>query len=206
MLNNKYIIKSEKFDFLERVIITLHGYGTSGEDFAEVGKIFLSKKINNTIFLFPDAPYDCACGTGKEWFALDEISPESLRRGLDSSGPILANYIKEISNEYKCNNINLIGFSQGSMMALEMIYYPYVSKILAYSGLFVPHPEKEIKSIAKVLLLHSDDDPVVPYKNAINSKDELKQNGIDDVILKTCHNIGHSISLEGWSYGADFLS
>lgn len=206
MLNNKYIIRSEKFDSLEKIIVTLHGYGTSGEDFAKVGDIFLSKKLSNTIFLFPDAPYNCACGTGKEWFDLNEISSESLRRGLDNTGPILADYIEKVSNEYKCNNINLIGFSQGSIMALEMIYYPCVSKILAYSGLFVPAPEKEVKSKAKILLIHSDDDTVVPYQNALTAKDELKQSGIDDVSLKTCHNIGHSISLEGWSYGVDFLS
>lgn len=205
MLNNKYIIKSEKFDFLEKIIITLHGYGTSGEDFAKVGEIFLSKKINNTIFLFPDAPYDCACGTGKEWFDLNEISPESLRNGLNNTGPMLANYIEKVSIEYDCENINLIGFSQGSIMALEMIYYPYTTKILAYSGLFVPCPEKTIKSNAKVLLVHSDDDTVVPYQNAINAKKDLEQNGID-VNLQTCHDIGHSISLEGWSYGVDFLS
>lgn len=205
ILNNKHILKSRKFDVLEKIIITLHGYGTSGEDFAKVGEIFLSQKINNTIFLFPDAPYDCACGSGKEWFDLKEISQQSLRSGLNNTGPILADYIKEVSREYKCNNINLIGFSQGAIMALEMIYYPYVTKILAYSGLFVSCLEKPVKSNAKVLLIHSDDDTVVPYKNAINAKEDLGKYKLD-VKLQTCHGIGHTISLEGWSLGVDFLS
>lgn len=206
MLNNKHIIKSKNFDHLERIIITLHGYGTSGEDFAKVGEIFLSKKLDNTIFLFPDAPYDCACGTGKEWFDLEEISQKSLRSGLDNTGPILAEYIEEESKKYECTNINLIGFSQGSIMALEMIYCPYIVKILAYSGLFVPCPEKTIKSNAKVLLIHSDDDSVVPYQNALNAKEDLEKSGLNNVKLQTCHNIGHSISLEGWNWGVDFLS
>ena len=46
MLKTSRIIKSEKFAEAEKLIITLHGYGTSGLDFAEVGEIFLSKKID----------------------------------------------------------------------------------------------------------------------------------------------------------------
>ena len=41
MLNNDYI--------MQKVVITLHGYGASGADFAEVGKIFLAKKLDNVV-------------------------------------------------------------------------------------------------------------------------------------------------------------
>lgn len=61
-LNNNYTIKSKNFKSLRRLVITLHGYGTSGEDFAKVGEIYLSQKLDDTVFLFPDAPYECAMG------------------------------------------------------------------------------------------------------------------------------------------------
>jgi phospholipase/carboxylesterase len=211
MLKNAKVIKSEIFKKADRILVTLHGYGSCGNDFAEVGEIFLAKQLDNTIFLFPDAPYNCEIGFGKQWFPLnkwtssDKISYEELRKGLNQIGPILHNYLVNSSQKYECKNINLIGFSQGTILALEMLYYPGITKIIGYSGAFAMPKEKPILSNkADVLIVHSDDDAVVPYSNATSAQKNLTSLGIKSE-LKTYHNIGHSISLEGWQYGIEFL-
>ncbi|MDR1391012.1 MAG: prolyl oligopeptidase family serine peptidase [Holosporales bacterium] len=205
MLENNFVIKSEKFEKLERVLITLHGYGASGEDFAQIGEGFLSKKLSNTVFLFPDAPRSCPIGSGKQWFDLDKMTYDELRMGLDESGPVLYEYIKSVLEEYNCTNINLAGFSQGAIMAFEMLYYPGITKILAYSGIFVPPKEKTILSNASVLIVHGEDDDVVPYKNAPWGYQNLKKLGVN-VELRNFNDIGHSVSIEGWNCGINFLN
>lgn len=209
MLTTEKVIKSEKFEKAERIVIVLHGYGSSGKDFAEVGEIFLSKKLDNTVFLFPDAPHECRNahfpGEGREWFPLSQkLTIDEIRDGLDKSAPILNDYIESSSKKYNCNNVNLIGFSQGSIMALEMLYYPNISKIVAYSGIFAMPEKKEKISNPDVLIVHSNDDEVVPYNNAISAEENLKSIGVR-AELKTCQNIGHSISLEGWDWCVEFL-
>ena len=205
MIKDSKVIKSKNFKKAEKIVITLHGYGTSGNDFAEVGEIFLSKSMDNTVFLFPDAPHFCDSGFGKQWFVLDTMTYEELRIGLDEIAPALDEYIKSVSKKFDCDNINLMGFSQGAITCFEMLYYPNISKIVAYSGLFASSKNKEIISKnASVLIVHSDDDEVVPYKNAILSKNELDALNIKNEMF-TCHGIGHSISIKGWNAGIEFL-
>ncbi|MDR0942284.1 MAG: dienelactone hydrolase family protein [Holosporales bacterium] len=204
MLKSNRIIKSRRFDKVERVVIAFHGYGDDGDNFSEAGSLFLAPKLDNAIFLFPNAPHDCDIGFGRQWFALDEMSYNELRCGLEEVTPIVREYIENVSQEYNCKNINLIGFSQGAMIVFEMLYYPGISKIVAYSGVFAAPRDKKPLSNAEVLIMHSEDDDVVPYKNAERAKKNLENLGVK-VSLKTCNGIGHSISAEGLDYGVEFL-
>ena len=205
MLKTSKVVKSDKFFNPDKLIITLHGYGTRGSDFAEIGEIFLKERIDNSIFLFPDGPESCDMGIeGFQWFSLDELNYDALRKGLSKTAPILKKYIESKKQEYNCNNVYLVGFSQGSIMALEMIYHIKIEKILVYSGLFAMPLEDKPISKPDVLIMHSDDDPVVPYSNAKRAENNLLSLGIN-ANLRTFHNIGHSISAEEWEIGSEFL-
>lgn len=203
MLKNK-IVKSDNFKKADKLIVTLHGYGTCGDDFAEVGEIFLRRKIDNAVFIFPDAPEKCDAGFGRQWFRLDKLDFEELHTGLLKTAPILKNFIEAQIREFRCGNIYLIGFSQGAIMALEMMFHMAISKIISYSGLFCFSQKSQLVSKPDVLLVHSVDDPVVPYKNALNAKSSLENLEIP-VSLETYYSIGHSISVEAWECGVDFL-
>jgi predicted esterase len=193
MLNDT-VIKSQNFAKPERLVVGLHGSGGSGGDFSEIGETFLSKQLDNTVFLFPDAP---------QWFNLVETSDCNLKN-LDPMSPLLYEYIQDSIKKYGCNNVNVIGFSQGAILAYEMLYWSGISKIIAYSGLFVVREGVKISSNAEVLIIHSDDDNVSPYEEAIFSKEQLDKLQVKNQ-LKTYHNLGHSISADGWSYGMEFL-
>ena len=55
------------------------------------------------------------------------------------------------------------------------------------------------------LLVHSDDDPVVRYANAVKARKDLAKLGVPAELV-THHNVGHGVSAEGWKIGAAFLS
>ena len=54
---NGPVIKNQSEDF-ERIIVFLHGYGANGNDLISIGNAW-QKVIPKTIFLSPNAPFDC---------------------------------------------------------------------------------------------------------------------------------------------------
>ncbi|MDR1332896.1 MAG: dienelactone hydrolase family protein [Holosporales bacterium] len=255
VIRAEYVIKSAVFTKPKRLVVVLHGYGTNGLDFAEVGKLYLSRELDDTVFLFPDAPYQCDAGSGRQWFTLNRMTYEELREGLDDVGPKMHDFIQRASEEYGLNNrplskpsesglllgdtehrsgvysdvhehsstgstqqetdygglvgksgVFVMGFSQGAMLALEMGYYPGISGIVAYSGVFAKSAtDRKYSTDTKVLIVHSDDDVVVPYQNAEAAQRRLFRMGVS-VAVETCHNIGHTIDINGWKAAVKFVA
>ncbi len=206
---NSIEMRSKNFESVEKIVVTFHGYGTSGADFAEVGELLLVHKIDNAIFAFPDAPHMCSRPNfgiqGFEWFPLkNEITKEDVRNGLDMAAPVVAKYLESLKCKYGCSELVVMGFSQGAMMALEMMYHVEVSKIVAFSGLFEENPTKLLAARPNIYIVHSMDDDVVPFKNAEKSKDMLERMRLQTMMFIE-NDIGHSISENGWSAAIRFI-
>ena len=207
MIHNEIIIKSNRFAKLRQLVIILHGYGNAGKDYIKPVKEHYANIIENSIFLLPDAPTPCETWTGYQWFPLDleNINCEDIRIGIEAAIPVMTRYIELKSSEYNCNEICLVGISQGAIMALQMIYYLNISKIVAYCGMFVKDQVKIPLSTPDVLLIHSDNDKIVPYPYATKAKDDLCALGLS-VELKTYMKTGHTVTQDGWRYGAEVLN
>ena len=115
---NGPVIKNQSEDF-ERIIVFLHGYGANGNDLISIGNAW-QKVIPKTIFLSPNAPFDCPFGNDSyQWFEFTSISPESIGSGLNKAGPYLHNFIDHISLKYSIPFEKIFLYlSQGTMMAL----------------------------------------------------------------------------------------
>ena len=198
-IQNNIIIKSANFNKTNsnKLIVFLHGYGSNGLDFEPIADLF-SKKLTNTVVCVPDAPFECAMShSGREWFPLSDNSlQEDIANGPALIEPFLTEYIHDLQAEYHCNEINLLGFSQGAILSLAMLYYMNISKIVAFSGLF--HPQKNMDIVApnaKILLVHGDEDDVVPYSNASLTMSSLQALKIQSQLI-TCKGVGHTISMQ----------
>ena len=108
----------------------------------------------------------------------------------------------------------LVGFSQGTMMALHTglrrASPPFA--IVGYSGLLVGPPEAEmekfapeIKSRPPVLLVHGDQDDLIPAQALFHASSGLAALGIP-VEWHLSHGIGHGIDQEGIRHGGEFLA
>ena len=203
---NDIAIQSANFENLDKLIIILHGYGNSGSDYIKIAKT-LTSNIDNAVFLLPDAPAPCETWTGRQWFplTLDNMSIDDIRRGLDKAAPNLCEYIDTKRQEFKCDNVCLIGISQGAIMALEMMYYTKISKIVVCCGLFAQNAYKKNTAKPDILLIHSVDDNVIPYEKALQAKSDLDKLGLN-VSLLTCYNIRHCVPKEGWKICTEFLN
>ena len=106
------------------------------------------------------------------------------------------------------NNINLAGFSQGCMIALQtgLKRSDAINSILGYSGKIIDQSylKKNINARPDIMLMHGDKDQVVPVNFLLEAKDFFNANNykIQTKIFKNCE---HRIPQEGSSMGLEFL-
>jgi len=104
--------------------------------------------------------------------------------------------------------VAMMGFSQGAMMVLHagLRRHPPPRGIMAYSGALLDAPglAAECAGHPPVLLVHGQEDDVVPFARAGAAESALARLGIPVQTL-WCPKLGHGIDDAGLSAGALFL-
>ena len=207
-LNTK-IIKPEKNN-IKNAIILLHGYGGDGNDISTV-TLNWKRFLPETIFLCPDGHETCSINpNGFQWFDLDKNDPSYIIEESIKAEKKLNLFINEIKSEYKLNNskICISGFSQGCMMSINLGLTTEESYncIVGFSGKIIDkiNISKRIKSKTKMLLIHGDQDVVVPPNHLLEAKDFLIRHKIN-IETKMIENCGHNIPIEASSISLNYI-
>ena len=203
------IIKPEN-NIIENAIILLHGYGGDGDDISTI-TLNWKRFLPNTIFLCPNGHESCSINpSGFQWFDLNNDDPNYILEEAIKAENKLNFYINEIKSEYKLNNskICISGFSQGCMMSINLglISDENFNCIVGFSGKIINKENilKRIKSKTKMLLIHGDEDVVVPPNSLLEAKDFLIRNKIN-IETKMIKNCGHHISVEASSIALNYI-
>ena len=203
------IIKPES-ENINNAVILLHGYGGDGNDIAPI-TINWKRFLPNTIFICPDGPETCSINpTGYQWFDLNSEDEEYITKKALEAEETLKKFIVEIKNKFNLlnSNICLSGFSQGCMMSINVgiSEKEKFAGILGFSGKIINKTdlEKRIFSKPSTLLIHGDQDEIVPPVNLLEAKDFFERNKID-IITKMLKGCGHNIPIEASSTGLIFL-
>ena len=206
---NAKIIKPEDKN-INNAVILLHGYGGDGNDIAPV-TINWKRFLPNTIFICPDGPETCSINpTGYQWFDLNSEDEEYINSKALEAEKILKKFIAEIKNEFDLlnSNICLSGFSQGCMMSINvgLSDKEKFAGILGFSGKIINKIDLDSRIFSKpsTLLIHGDQDEIVPPVNLLEAKDFFERNKID-IITKMIKGCGHNIPIEASSTGLFFL-
>ena len=193
-----------------QAIILCHGYGGDGKDISVLA-INWQRFLPDAIFLCPDAPEVCSINPhGYQWFDLtsenEEIILEKSLKAEKKINDFLDQVISNLELEFK--NLAIVGFSQGSMMAVQvgLKKKQQVNSIIGYSGKIInkKHLSDNIKSKPKIFLMHGANDTIVPPTHLLEAKEYLKNHGLNikTKIFKDCE---HKIPVEGSSLGLSFL-
>ena len=200
----------------QQLVVFLHGYGADGNDLIELGRVW-QQLLPQAAFVSPHAPEPCGqAPVGRQWFALTFRDPNERWVGVNKAAPGLQSFIDV---ELKRHNLPasalaLVGFSQGTMMALHVGLRRTQSPvaIVGYSGLLVLPPDgnpeaivAEIKSRPPVLLVHGDQDELIPAQALFAATQGLAALGVP-VEWHLSAGIGHGIDPEGLRHGGDFLA
>ncbi|MFV0384824.1 alpha/beta hydrolase [Paracoccus sp. (in: a-proteobacteria)] len=197
----------------DAVVVFLHGYGADGADLLGLADP-LSPHLPGTAFYAPDAPERSVNNPfGYQWFPipwLDGSSEEQAAQAMATSIGLLNGFLdKVLADEgVAADRLAVIGFSQGTMMALYVLPRRDrpVAGVVGFSGrLLKPETlEAEAKVKPPVLLIHGDEDPVVPFADMGVAGEALEKAGFT-VYGHVMKGTGHGISPDGLSVALSFL-
>ena len=207
---NTTVIKPEKDEEIKSAVILLHGYGGDGKDISML-TLNWRRFLKNTVFLCPDAQETCSINPiGYQWFDLNTEDSKYILQESKKAENILKNYIFEVSDHFKLNysQICLSGFSQGCMMSLNvgLTSEKEFSCIVGFSGKIINMQDlsSRIKNKTNILMIHGENDPIVPPNNLLEAEDFLirKKIKIETLMIKNCD---HHIPIEASSAALNFI-
>ncbi len=194
-----------------QLVVFLHGVGADGDDLISLSPYF-AEALPDAEFLSPNGPFafDMA-PAGHQWFSLQDRSPQAILDGIRTAAPLLDSFLDEqlAARRLTEDNLALVGFSQGTMMALYVaLRRPRpCAAVVGYSGLLAA-PDllpAEIKVRPRVLLVHGEVDEVVPHGFLPLAKSALELMGVPVVSL-SYPDLGHGINDEGLMAGIRFVA
>jgi phospholipase/carboxylesterase len=200
----------------QQLVVFLHGYGADGNDLIDIGRAW-QQYLPQAAFASPHAPEPCGqAPVGRQWFQLTFRDPDERWIGVNKAAPQLQRFLAAELERHKLpgSALALVGFSQGTMMALHVGLRRAVSPaaIVGYSGLLVAPPDgnletlaAEIKSRPPVLLVHGDRDDLIPPQALFQATQGLAALGVS-VEWHLSRGLGHGIDAEGLRHGGEFLA
>ncbi|HKK35539.1 MAG TPA: dienelactone hydrolase family protein [Paracoccaceae bacterium] len=189
----------------DALVILLHGFGADGADLIGLAPV-LEDHLPGVEFRAPNAPEPCSINPmGRQWFPIprmdgstEEMRAESMARSVG----MLDAYLDEVAEETGLapSRIALVGFSQGTMMALQVGLRRETAPaaIVGFSGLLLT-PERlpdEIRVRPPVLLVHGEMDEMVPFDEMAKAAEALAEAGVE-VRTHASPRTGHSIAPDG---------
>jgi phospholipase/carboxylesterase len=199
-----------------QLVVLLHGYGADGNDLIELGQVW-QQLLPQAAFVAPHAPEPCGqAPIGRQWFPLTFRDPNERWVGVNNAAPMLERFLDAELGKHGLppSALALVGFSQGTMMALHVgLRRPVApAAIVGYSGLLVLPPDGNLEAVAvkitarpPVLLVHGDSDDLIPVQALFAAAQGLAALGVP-VEWHISAGLGHGIDPEGLRHGGEFLA
>jgi phospholipase/carboxylesterase len=175
----------------------------------------LGEHLPDTLFIAPDAPEHCAGSPmGYQWFPIpwiDGSSEEESRRGMLSAVDDLNAFLDAVmvDEDVLPEQVVLFGFSQGTMMSLHVAPRrdDPVAGVVAFSGRLLEPDllEDEVTSRMPILLVHGDQDDVVPVQALPEAAEALQSAGFKEVFAHIQKGTAHGIAPDGLSVALAFM-
>ena len=190
------------------LLILLHGVGSNGADLEPLGDI-LALQIPNLVIGSPNAPHRSNTGPGFQWFSVAGVNTENrIGRVLEARPAfdvLVSSLIEKHEMSGKLDRVFFLGFSQGSIMALDAVVsgrWP-IAGLIAFSGRLATLDRERAVGVP-VLLVHGASDPVIPSSETLAIENTLKELNIavESHILPA---LGHTISQEGLGLAKRFI-
>ena len=209
----KFAKRAAKSGTAKSIVVFVHGYGADGADLLGLADV-LAPHLPDTMFYAPDAPEACKGNPfGYQWFPIpwmDGSSEAAAAAGLAASAEALNNFLDACLAEADLTDTNLalVGFSQGAMMSLHVAprRAKAMAAVVAISGRLL-EPSALVGAVRvkpPVLLIHGDQDPVVPFESMKAAGDVLVANGFE-TFSHVMRGTGHGIATDGLEATLGFL-
>jgi phospholipase/carboxylesterase len=204
MKHDHFVVQSPSAP-AKQLLLLFHGVGDNPVAMGQIGSWFAP--------LFPDALIVSVggvepCGpTGRQWFSVQDVTEENRQQRIDA---VMPTFIDKVRHWQKESGVSpqataLIGFSQGSIMALESTKTApgLASRVIAFNGRFATLPA-QASTATTVHLIHGGEDRVIDLAHAVAAQEALIQAG-GDVTLDIVDDLGHAIDDRSIQFALDHL-
>ena len=195
----------------------LHGYGADGNDLIEIGRAW-QNLLPDAAFVSPHAPEPCGqAPVGREWFPLTFRDPNERWLGVNTAAPVLEAFLDaELARRnLPPQALALVGFSQGTMMALHVGLRRAVppAAIVGYSGMLVMPRRRDRRTPSRPRSRRArrccwsmaTSDELIPVQALFHAAQGLAALEVP-VEWHISSGIGHGIDQEGLRHGGEFLA
>ena len=163
------------------------------------------------MFASPNASERSGFGSGYQWFSVAGVTennrPERIRLARAAFDLELTGIIDGQGFSDKLDRVVLVGFSQGTIMALDAIAsgrWP-VAAVVGFSGRLASPEPLAPSPHSRVLLIHGDADQVIPSSETTKAATLLRQKGMS-VEATIELGLAHTISAQGVRHATNFLA
>jgi phospholipase/carboxylesterase len=192
------------------LVVLLHGYGSNGADLISLAP-YWAKQLPGAAFLSPNAPEPVPMVPGgHQWFDLQRRDPAWMEQGVRQASLALERFLaRELERHgLDAGRLALVGFSQGTMMALHVGLRRPVppAAILGFSGALVAGAKlkEEAKGRPPILLVHGDRDEMIPMGAMFQAAEALAAADLS-AQWHISYGVPHSIGSDGLELGGAFL-
>lgn len=193
------------------LLVLLHGYGCTEDDLLP-----LADRLDpRFLVVAPRAPKEVG-PAGFCWYGLDwSVTPPRADLGeVLAARELLAGFLEELPGDVGAapGGAFLLGFSQGAILSLALLLArpDLVRGVVAHSGrlsrLPPPEPAPAALARAEALLLHGEDDDVVPCDQGRKAYDVLAGVLGPRVAFRAYPGLAHAISGESLAEAARWLA
>jgi phospholipase/carboxylesterase len=161
----------EQADYL---VLLLHGWGANFYDLQPLADLLA---LPHCQFLFPNAPFEhFQMPTGRAWYALER---EDFA-GLEESRDRLTQWLESLPEltGIPPERTAMIGFSQGGAMTLDVGLKFNFAALCSCSGYLHYDPGDRQGEFPPTLLIHGNQDQVVPLTAAQQAQEKLGAIGV----------------------------
>jgi len=191
------------------LVVLLHGYGADGNDLIGLAPHW-QRMLPTVAFVAPNAPEPCAgAPMGYQWFAIARMDPHEMQRGVEGAARGLNEFLDSELKRLGLGDdrLALVGFSQGTMMALHVGLSRPVRPacIVGFSGMLAGAPPQLGAGAPPILLIHGDADQMIPPGAIFDAATRLGHAGAN-VQWHISPGVGHSIDEAGLALGGLHLT
>ena len=189
----------------KQLLLFFHGVGDNPANMGQIARYFAP--------LFPEAMIVSVggtepCGpTGRQWFSVQGVTEENRQARIDAIMPVFIETVRYWQQQSGVSALAtaLIGFSQGSIMALEGVKAQpdLASRVIAFNGRYASLPQTA-STASTIHLIHGGEDRVIELSHAVAAQDALLSAG-GDVTLDIVDDLGHAIDDRSMQFALDHL-
>lgn len=195
----------------KKMVILLHGVGSSGGDFSNL-VTYWQQSLPDVTFVAPNGTqrFDMG-GTGFQWFSVNGVTEANRAERIVQARAALDAHLQAIFIQHDFDSTRdkliLAGFSQGGIMALDMLIsdrLPLCGAIAFSARLSSPEPFSPAQK-AEALIIHGKADPVIPWHEGESAAARLEAVGV----TVTSHfedGIPHTLSQQGVDLAQKFIA